>query len=337
MKKISRCFSILFSAILLLSVAGCGSKNTGPVVLVMAEVNPPDSIAAQMDAKFKQEVERISGGDVTIDLQTSGAYGSENEVLEAMINGSDTVQLARISTFSLTPYGATKSALLTLPYTFESREHFWNFVHSDLAKEILDEPAEKKIGVHGLFFGEEGFRSFFATSNISSCSDLKGLKIRVSDDPIMNGLVTGLGATPKFVAFKDLYPAILSGEVDGAEQPLVNYLSNGYNEIAGNIILDEHTLGTMEVVISDKAWKSLSDSQKQAIEEASVIASDFCREISEEAEENALIQIMNSGCNITRVDDKAPWRDACKEVITQNTKDQVDLYQKILLLSKNGS
>ena len=303
------------------------------VTLVMAEVNPLDTIVGQMDTKFKEEVERLSGGSVTIDLQASGVLGSENDVLDAMLGGAGTIQISRISAFALTNYGGHKSTLLSIPYTFKDRNHFWNFVHSDMAEEFLREPSDNGSGIRGLFYGEEGFRHFFTTKPVEKVEDFKGMKIRVSNDPVMTGMVEGLGASPTVVDFGELYSAIQTGVVDGAEQPTANYQSNAFNEVAPNFILDGHTLGAVQVVITDEAWNGLTEAQQQAITEASQIASDYCREISEEAENKVLQELKDSGCNVVEVTDKAPWQEACKAVIEENTKDQAELYQKILDLA----
>lgn len=303
------------------------------VTLVMAEVNPLDTIVGQMDSKFKEEVERLSGGSITIDLQASGVLGSENDVLDAMMGGAGTIQLSRISAFALTNYGGHKSTLLSIPYTFVDRNHFWNFVNSDLAEEFLQEPSENGSGVRGLFYGEEGFRHFFTVDPVETVDDFKGMKIRVSNDPVMNGMVEGLGASPTVVDFGELYSALQTGVVDGAEQPTANYQSNAFNEVANNFILDGHTLGAVQVIITDDAWDSLTEAQQQAVTEASQIASDYCREISEDAENKVLEELKNGGCNVVEVTDKTPWQEACKAVIEENTKDQAELYQQLLDLA----
>ena len=300
------------------------------VTLVMAEVNPLDTIVGQMDTKFKEEVEKNSGGSITIDLQASGVLGSENDVLDAMLGGAGTIQISRISAFALTTYGGHKSTLLSIPYTFKDRNHFWNFVHSDLADEFLREPSENGSGIRGLFYGEEGFRHFFTVKPVSGIDDLKGMKIRVSNDPVMQGMVEGLGASPTVVDFGELYSALQSGVVDGAEQPTANYQSNAFNEVANNFLMDGHTLGAVQVVITDEAWNSLTENQQKAITDASKVASDYCRQISEEAENKVLDELKAGGCNIVEVTDKTPWQEACKKVIEENTADQAELYQQIL-------
>lgn len=304
------------------------------VTLVMAEVNPLDTIVGQMDSKFKEEVERLSGGSITIDLQASGVLGSENDVLDAMLGGAGTIQMSRISAFALTSYGGTKSSLLSLPYTWESRDHWWAFAESDLAQEILQEPSENGSGVRGLFYGEEGFRHFFSATEMNDISDLSGMKIRVSNDPIMNGLVEGLGASPTVVDFGELYSALQTGVVDAAEQPIANYKSNAFPEVANNLILDGHTLGAVQVIITDDAWNSLTEAQQEAMTEAGKNASAFCKEMSASAEEEVLQALKDEGCNVVEVTDLTPWQEATKKVIEENTKGQEDLYQQLLDFAK---
>ena len=300
------------------------------VTLVYAEVNPLDSIVGQMASDFKSKVEELSGGKITIDVQASGVLGSENDVLDTMLGGGGTIDMSRISAFALTSYGGQKSMLLSLPYTFVSREHFWNFATSDLAQEFLMESQENGSGVRGLFYGEEGFRHFFTVKEIAGLDDLSGMKLRVSNDPVMNGLVDGLGASPTVVSFNELYSALQTGVVDGAEQPIANYKSNAFQEVAPNLILDGHTLGAVQVIITDEAWDKLTADQQAILMEAGEYASAQNRANSESKENEVLESLKAEGVNVVEVADIAPWQEATKKVIEDNTKGYEDLYQKIL-------
>jgi tripartite ATP-independent transporter DctP family solute receptor len=282
------------------------------------------------DSKFKEEVEKLSGGSIEIDLQAGGVLGSENDILDGMLADNGICDISRISAFSLTSYGGEKSLLLSLPYTFVNRDHFWNFAQSDLAKEFLEEPQKNGAGVRGLFYGEEGFRHFFTSYEISGIDSFKGKKIRVSNDPVMNGLVEGLGASPTVVSFGELYSALQTGVVDGAEQPIANYKSNAFDEVAPYMILDGHTLGAIQVVITDDAWNKLSPDQQQILTEAGKAAAEYNRSISEEKENEVLEELKSKGTHIIEVDDIKPWQDAVKSVIEENTKGMEDLYQQIL-------
>ncbi|MGN0663205.1 MAG: TRAP transporter substrate-binding protein, partial [Faecalibacterium sp.] len=297
-----------------------GAASDPKVTLVYAEVNPLETIVGQTGSHFKEKVEELTGGTVTIDVQASGVLGSENDVLDAILGGSTSIDISRISAFALTSYGCTKSKLLSLPFTFQSRTHFWNFANSDLAPEFLNEPQELGLPVRGLFYGEEGFRHFFTVKPVAKIEDLKGMKLRVSNDPVMNGLVEGLGASPTVVSFGELYSALQTGVVDGAEQPIANYKANAFPEVAPNLILDGHTLGAIQAVITDNAWKKLTANQQAAIMEAAADTQNFNAQLSETEENKVLDELRASGCNVVDVDDKTPWVNACQKVIEDNTK-----------------
>ena len=314
------------------SVAGdaAAAANDPKVTLVYAEVNPLDTIVGQTATHFKEKVEELTGGSVVIDVQASGVLGSENDVLDAILGGSTSIDISRISAFALTSYGCNKSKLLSIPFTFNNRAHFWNFANSDLAPEFLSEPQELGLPVRGLFYGEEGFRHFFTVKPVATIADLKGMKLRVSNDPVMNGMVEGLGANPTVVAFGELYSALQTGVVDGAEQPIANYKSNAFPEVANNLILDGHTLGAVQAVITDNAWGKLTANQQAAVMAAAADTQKFNADLSETAENKVLDELRSSGCNVVDVDDKTPWQEACAKVIKDNTSDQAELYQKLL-------
>jgi len=300
------------------------------ITLVYAEVNPLDTIAGQTAKAFKEKVEELSEGAILIDVQHSAVLGSEYEVLESMLEGEGTIDLARISAFALTNYGGEKSKLLSLPYTFSSREHFWNFATSDLTKEFLLEPHENGSGVRGLFYGEEGFRHFFSSEPLNGIEDLAGTNIRVSEDPVMVRLVECLGAVPAEVPFGDIYTALSRSEVDVAEQPITNYQSNAFDEVAGNIILDGHTLGAIQVIITDEAWERLTAEQQEILMEAGAYASEQNHNLSELMEQEVLAELKEAGCSVVEVSDIGPWKEAVTPLIEEEIAGMEDLYQQIL-------
>ena len=307
-----------------------GASNAPAVTQVYAGVHPLDTIVGMTASEFKAQVEKLSGGSITIDIQHSGVLGSENDVLDNILAGGDTIDISRISAFALTSYGCEKSKLLSLPFTFVSREHFWAFANSDMAPDFLNEPQTLGLPVRGIFYGEEGFRHFFTAKEIKSMDDLAGMKLRVSNDPVMNGMVQALGASPTVVSFGELYSALSSGVCDGAEQPIANYRSNAFPEVAPYIILDGHTLGAIQAVITDSAWAKLTADQQAALLEAGKATQQFNAELSAGAEAEVLEQLKAEGCNVVEVTTPAEWAEACADSISKSSAAHPELYQQIL-------
>ena len=309
----------------------CTAALADTVTLTYAEVNPLEgTIVGSIAKHFKEKVEELTGGTVIIDIQAGGVLGSEAQVLDGIFGGDETVDISRISAFALSSYGCGKATLLSLPYTFVSREHFWKFANSDLAADFLMEPQTVGLPLRGICYGEEGFRHFFFKNEVKGIEDLKGLKIRVSEDPVMTGMVSGLGANPATVSFTELYSALQTGVVDGAEQPIANYKSNAFPEVAPCIILDGHTLGAIQIVITDNAWAKLNDEQRNAILEAGKDTQKYNAEIAEAAEAEVLAGLLESGCAVIEVEDKAPWSEACSAVNAPYVANYADLYQQIV-------
>ncbi|MCI6268533.1 MAG: TRAP transporter substrate-binding protein [Clostridiales bacterium] len=313
-------------------VLTCAAASAEPVTLTYAEVNPLDTIVGKIATDFKAKVEELSGGEVIIDVQASGVLGSEAQILDGILSGGTTVDISRISAFALTSYGCGKATLLSIPYTFASREHFWNFAGSDLAQEFLAEPQQMGLPLRGLMYGEEGFRHFFFKNEVTDISSLNGLKIRVSEDPIMTGMVKALGANPTVVSFTELYSALQTGVCDGAEQPIANYKSNAFPEVAPYLMLDGHTLGAVQVVITDAAWAKLNEQQQGWIMEAAKYASEQNAAGVQAAEDKVLEELKASGVTVIDVPDKSAWQAAVADVaaIKSATAAYADLYQQIL-------
>ena len=322
---------LLGLVLVLAMVLSCASALAEPVTLTYAEVNPLDgTIVGEMAKAFKAKAEELSNGEIVIDIQDGGVLGSEDQILDNLLGYGNITDISRISAFALTQYGCDKASLLSIPYTFVNEEHFWNFAASDLAQEFLLEPQEIGLPLRGLCYGEEGFRHFFFKNEVKGLDDLKGLKIRVSSDPVMTGMVSNLGASATTVAFTELYSALNTGVVDGAEQPTANYRSNAFQEVAPYLLLDGHTLGALQIIISDAGWAKLNEQQQGWIMEAAAYASQVCRESVAKIEAETFELLKADGATIIEVEDKAPWVEACQPTIKANTEKLADLYQQIL-------
>lgn len=310
------------------------SSDKNEITLVMAEVNPAETIAGQMDHAFKTKVEELSGGKIKIDLQCSGILGDVDSVMSLMLKPNSTIQIHRMSAVNMAMYGCKKSALLSVPFTFSSKEHFWRFANSESGQKILDEPIEIGLGVKGLFYGEEGFRHFFSTKKIESVADFKGLKVRGTNDDAMQGLLKGLRATSIPVNYADLYSALQTGLIDAAEQPIANYLANHFYSVAPYMIFDGHTLGVMETIITTECWNSLTKKQQAILLEAGKYASEFCRNLSQTEENKVKEQLKKEGVVLTDVTDHEPWQNACSDVIKKGSSAEPDLYREIINYAK---
>ena len=324
----------LVMAFVFVSMAGyCRLDGTKPseqkiLRLTYAEVNPASSYSGYIAKLFKQRVEELSLGTVLIDIKFGGVLGNDNEVLTCMYQ-NDNPDIVRTSVSYLQEYGANKAAMLSTPYVFENRDHYWKFIASGMYREFLDEITFNNSKFRGLCFIEEGYRHFFSRKPINSLSELSGLKIRSAYGNYFEDLIKVFDASSVKVPFTEVNTALERGIIDGGEQPILNYLSNEFYRRAPYLILDAHVLALSEIVISDNIWQQMSEEQRRVI----LRAADYIQRVNKvtirSVEEKALSTLKEKGVVITEINDMSIWKDKCSELVFKITKAYSELYNKI--------
>ncbi len=307
---------------------GVKPGDTKVLKLTYAEVNPEKSYSGYIAKIFKQRVEELSLGTILIDVKYGGVLGNDNEVLTSMYQ-NDSPDIIRTSVSYLQDYGANKAAMLSTPYVFANREHYWKFINSGIYREFLDEITVSGSKFRGLCFIEEGFRHFFSRKPIESLNDLAGLKIRSAYGSYFEDLIKVFEASSVKVPFTEFNTALERGIIDGGEQPILNYLSNELYCRAQYLILDAHVLALSEIVISEDKWQQMTPEQQNVI----LRASDYIQRVNKVTirsfEEKALNTLKNKGVYVTEITDMTPWKEKCSELVFKITKAYAELYNKI--------
>ena len=308
------------------AAAGDEEKKTGSeMTWKLATDAAKDYPTTKALIKFADEVYEKSNGRIAVDVYESSILGDEVSYMEQLQAG--TVDVAKLSIGTLSGLYEDTQVFL-LPFLFKNNTEMWKVLEGDVGTTIKN--GLNDYSIQGIGFTDCGSRCFYTTTEVKTIDDFKGLPIRVQNNQLMNSMVSNLGANPVNVAANEVYSALQTGVVDGAEQPIANYKSNAFPEVANNLILDGHTLGAVQAVITDNAWNKLTENQQAAVMEAAADTQAFNADLSETAENKVLDELKSSGCNVIDVPDKAPWQEACAKVISENTSDQAELYQQLL-------
>jgi tripartite ATP-independent periplasmic transporter solute receptor, DctP family len=156
--------------------------------------------------------------------------------------------------------------MYSLPFLFKNEAHFWWFLAQPEAA-ALAKPLEDK-GIKIIAYIDSGARNFFAQKAIRSPDDMKGVKVRVMASPVMISTMKALGATGVPVAWAELYTALQTGVVDGAENNHPSVVAKKFYEVSKYYTLDEHMRIPDAMIMSMKLWNQLNDDQKKAVLEA---------------------------------------------------------------------
>ena len=314
---------LLLILMIVAMVVGCG-KTEAPkaatpakaekIVLKWGEQNAPSDFMAEGAMEFAKIVKEKSKGRIEIAVYLSSQLGDEKTQIQSVQMGA--LDFFRANANITAEFGADKSNVLALPYIFRNRDHLWNVLNGPVGKEILENFKEKNTKMRGIAYFDEGPRHFLMRGKqVKTVEDLKGLKIRVGQTAIMMDTIRALGASPTPISYAELYSALQSGVVDGAENPITAYLNNKFYEVAKYYTLDGHVFSPSIIVMSEATAKKLSPEDLKLVTEAAVEAGQRVRKSVEKREADAAAQLKAKGTVITEVPDKKPWQDAVKSVV----------------------
>jgi len=297
------------------------------IVLCYGEVNPEGHVLTESAHYFADKVKELSGGKMLIEIYPSGQMGDDARCYQALKMGA--LDLYRGNSMSLAVCDNPMVSVLALPYMFRDREHFWDVCNSEVGEQILLDLADG-TGMIGLAYLDEGPRNFFTTDKpIKRLEDMKDLKIRMPVSDMMLDTVTALGATPVPIAYAELYTALESGTVDGAENPPVSYYFNRFYKVAPNYVKDRHTFSPGVILASQRTWNSLEQSYQDVILEAARLTQEYNKTVIEEADRKAYEEMQKAGVTVTELEDPDAWNAAMEPVYQKYGAQYLDLIREV--------
>ncbi len=262
-------------------------------------IDHPVHIAMEYMAKRTAE---LSDGKLTFEIYPAEQLGSEQQCLELVQIGS--LAMTKVSAAVMESF-TDDYKVFGLPYIFRSKEHVFNVLDGEIGKELLLSTENKWI--RGLCYYDAGSRSFYTKNKpIESPDDLAGLKIRVMRSITAVEMIRALGGSATPISWGELYTALQSGVVDGAENNLPSFYSSHHYEVCKHFSLDEHTTIPDIIVISKKVWDKLSDQEKEWLQQAADDSVILERKLWAEAEIKSLEEIEKAGVKVN-YPDKAPF------------------------------
>ncbi|MFP3125774.1 TRAP transporter substrate-binding protein [Ectobacillus funiculus] len=302
-----------------------GSKAETPkYTFRLADNQPPDYPTVVGDKKFAELVEERTDGRIKIEVFPSAQLGDEKSVLEQVQLGA--IEFTRINASPLAEFNDQFTAL-GLPYVFENEEHLWNFLNGEMGQTLLDGLEQSKM--KGLAYYDSGSRSFYSTKPLKSVEDLKGQKIRVQQSKINIDFMEALGANATPMPYGEVFSALQTGIIDGAENNLPSLDSANHYQEAKNLILDHHQRIPEVLLISKAAWDKLSKEDQKIIKQAAVDSVKKQREEWDKWEQRSEKKLKDAGVTFTEINDITPWREAVKSVVEKYGKDYKEVMDAI--------
>lgn len=223
---------------------------------------------------FVKEVDNLSNGKIKITLYPNGQLGSEKEILSLVQLGA--ISMTKLSSLSLES-SSPIMGVLNLPFIFENQKHYQAVLDSPIGEELLLAPADQRF--IGLTYYEAGNRSFYANKPIRTPDDIKGMKIRVMDNPTAIKMLKLLGGSPTPLPYGEVYTALQQGVIDGAENNITALTVNRHGEVSKFFSLNQHIFAPDILIISEPVWRKLSAEDREILKTAAEKSKVFQRDL----------------------------------------------------------
>jgi len=310
-----RTWIVAAAAALALAAVGPASAQQ-PIVIKFSHVVANDTPKGKGSEKFKELAEKYTDGKVKVEVFPNSSLYKDKEELEALQLGA--VQMLAPSLAKFGPIGIKEFEVFDLPFILPNKEALRRVTDGPLGKRLFTLLEPK--GMVGLAYWDNGFKDMSANKPLYTPDDFKGLKIRIQSSKVLEAQIRALGAIPQVMAFSEVYQALQTGVVDGAENPPSNIYTQKMHEVQKYIMLSEHGYVGYAVIVNKKFWEGLPAEIRAQLEKAMKEATEYTNSIAQKENDDAMEAMKKSG--LTQIlpltaEQKQAWRVALKPVYSE--------------------
>jgi tripartite ATP-independent transporter DctP family solute receptor len=290
----------------------------------VADTQSEDYPTVQALTYMARIVEERTAGRHRIRVFHSRQLGEEKDTIEQTRVGAIDLNRTNVAPIgSLIP----TANVLALPFLFRSFDHLHNVLDRAIGDEVL--AGFQQHGFVGLAFYDSGARSIYnSVKPVRTLADMKGLRIRVQQSELMYDMIKALGAEPVELPYGQVLTGLATRLIDGAENNWPSYVTTSHYKLAPYYTLTEHTMSPEVLVMSLRAWESLSAEDREIFRDAARKSSSFMRGVWSGLEERSRHQARAAGNTIVADFDRKPFENAMTVIHAKAVTDP-DLRQLI--------
>lgn len=308
-----RLLSTLLCGAMVTGLAACGGgqdANNGSNGSAAPEGNAPSGEVIELQVGFEnslsepigQGVEKwaelldeVSGGTMKITPYPDSQLGSKNELIDSMLLGEPVCTLADGAFYA--DYGVPDFGIVFAPFLFDNWDQCWTLIESDWYADQSAQLEQKGLKLVSSNW-KYGARHTLTVDPVETVDDLSGMKIRVPNNQIQSYGFDVLGATSTGMDLGDVYSALQTKAIDGAENPLATLYGRKLHEVAKNLILDGHVLNFTTWVCSADWFNSLTEEQQNWLIETGEEAGFYNNTVLDEQEADYLQKMKDEGVTV---------------------------------------
>ena len=295
------------------------------MTLKIAEIHPAGYPTVVAQEHMGENIEKATDGELKFRMFSGGVLGSEKEVVEQVQIGA--VQMTRVSLGTLGPVVPDVN-VFNMPFVFRDHEHMRKVIDGEIGQEILDKITNSEFNMVGLAWMDGGVRNLYTKEPVRSLEDLKGKKIRVIGNPMFIETFNALGASGIAMDTGEIFSALQTGVVDGAENNPPTMLEHNHFRSAKYYTLTGHLILPEPIVISKATWNKLTPEQQEIVKKYAKEAQFEERKLWDEKTASSEAKLKEAGVEFIEVD-KKPFFEATAPIREKYGAPYADLIKRI--------
>jgi tripartite ATP-independent transporter DctP family solute receptor len=282
--------------------AGCRARGDGDALVLRLSHSMASGVTALhvFAEKFRERVDRATGGAVRVRLFPSGTLGQEREVVQQLQEGLVDFMVSGTAIWGSV---APKVQVFDFPFLWRDWDHVHRVLDGGVGREAADY-LEATVRMRPFAWGDSfGFRQVITRSrDITEPGQLAGLKLRTIQSPIYVKAVELMGASPTPMAFGEVYTSLQTGVIDGYEHDASTTLQQRFYEIAHFMARTRHIAGVLGLYASSASMSRIPADVRSMLQQAAIAAAAEQRAMGAREDETATAELAKRGMVIRDID-----------------------------------
>ena len=302
-------------------MTACG-KNDGEqrYAYPLATASPEDTVTQIYAEKFAEEVDRLSGGSIKIQVYANSTLGGDRELLESCKDGD--IPFVVQNTAPQVTF-MPDLAIFDVPCAFENldecREVLDDAEFSSLVSKVYEDGGYQLLGI-----ADQGFRVMSTNKPVKGIGDFKGQKIRTMENPFHLAFWKSIGANPTPMSFAEVYIGLQQHTIDAQENPYEVIVSNRLYEQQDYVVETNHLPHLITLIMNDEFFKGMSEENQRILREAAATATEYARQASDDRIADRVKTIEDSGTQILKIDE-----ETYKAIVEQSSEVRESIKEKV--------
>lgn len=276
-----------------------------------SDVHPLGYPTVEAIVRMGKKLEAATNGRIKIQMYPLMQLGGEKEMIEQAQIGA--LQIARISVGAMGPV-VDELNVFNLPFIFRDEAHMRKVIDGPIGQELLDRVTASPLSrLVVLGWMDAGTRNVYSNKPVTKPADLKGMKIRMMGNPIFVETMNAMGGNGVAMGFNELFNALQTGVVDGAENNPPTLLAQNHYTVSKVYSMTGHLIIPEIFVFSRRTWDTLSPDDQALVKKLSREAQFEQRALWDAYVGEATAKLKAAGINFVEAD-KAAFYAATKPI-----------------------